>query len=131
MVACKTWLAMRALPGITNSAPFQTKRPGGGRAIAMINMRGLERTWENSGRGLFGESAEAEARRRIVITAILKLPNGGAVLKTLSGATTNGIITVFWDLVDDHGRVLTNDSFDSIFRITLPDSGRSQSLNGP
>ena len=55
----------------------------------------------------------------------------GAHLKTLTGSTANGIITVHWDLMDDHGRHLTDDFFNSVFHITLPDSDRTQTLNGP
>lgn len=55
----------------------------------------------------------------------------GELLKTIPGATSNRVIEVHWDLTDDHGKVCTNDSFDTVFHITLPDSGRSQTLKGP
>jgi hypothetical protein len=55
----------------------------------------------------------------------------GAHLKTLAGTTTDGVIKLHWDLVDDHGQRFTNDFFNSVFHITLPDSGRSQTLRGP
>jgi hypothetical protein len=55
----------------------------------------------------------------------------GERLRTITGSTTNGFFEVHWDLTDDHGRRCTNDSYDSVFHITLPDSGRSQTLNGP
>jgi hypothetical protein len=55
----------------------------------------------------------------------------GALLKTLTGSTSNGVIKAHWDLVDDHGRRFTNDTFNSVIHITLPDSGRSQTLKGP
>ena len=55
----------------------------------------------------------------------------GVHLKTLTGNTVNGVITLHWDLVDDNGRRLTDDFFNSVFHITLPDSGRTQTLNGP
>ena len=55
----------------------------------------------------------------------------GTVLKTFTGRTTNGVFNFFWDLTDEHGQRLTNDSFNSVFHITLPDSGRSQILRGP
>jgi hypothetical protein len=55
----------------------------------------------------------------------------GEHLKTFAGTTTNGVIKVHWDLVDDHGQRFTNSSFDSVFHVTLPDSGRSQTLKGP
>lgn len=60
----------------------------------------------------------------------LKSPSGER-LKTITGDTTNGFFEVRWDLRDDQGRRCTNDSYDSVFHITLPASGRSQNLRGP
>jgi hypothetical protein len=60
----------------------------------------------------------------------LKSPTGER-LKTITGSTSNGIIKVHWDLTDDHGKGCTNESYDSVFHLTLPDSGRSQTLKGP
>ncbi len=60
----------------------------------------------------------------------IKSPAGEG-LKTITGSTSNAILTAHWDLLDDHGRRCTNDSYDSVFWITLPDSGRSQTLRGP
>jgi hypothetical protein len=55
----------------------------------------------------------------------------GAHVKTFTGATSNGVVEVPWDLKDDQGNAYTNDSFNCDFKITLPDSGRSQTLRGP
>jgi hypothetical protein len=55
----------------------------------------------------------------------------GEHVKTISGSTSNGIINIHWDLLDEHGRTYTNASLDSVFNVTLPDSGRSQSMKGP
>src|SRR5262249_40212279 len=55
----------------------------------------------------------------------------GNLLKTFAGSTSNGVIKVHWDLKDDHGKVCTNIEFDTVFHITLPDSGRTQMLRGP
>ena len=55
----------------------------------------------------------------------------GEHLKTLTGSTTNGEFKVLWDLVDDHGHRLGGETFNSIVHITLPDSGRTQTLRGP
>jgi hypothetical protein len=55
----------------------------------------------------------------------------GNVLKTVTGSTTNGVFNFLWDLVDDHGHHLTDNYFNSVFHITLPDSGRAQVLRGP
>ena len=52
----------------------------------------------------------------------------GEHVKTLSGSTTNGMIMVDWDLIDEKGHKYTGDSFESCFTIKLPDSGRSQTL---
>jgi hypothetical protein len=41
------------------------------------------------------------------------------------------VIRVYWDLLDDHGNRCTNEAIDSVFRVTLPGSGRSQTLKGP
>lgn len=59
------------------------------------------------------------------------LTTNGAHLATLSGATSNGEFNVVWNLVDDDGHRLTGETFNSIVHITLPDSGRSQTLKGP
>lgn len=55
----------------------------------------------------------------------------GTLLKTITGSTSNGIIKVHWDLIDDRGQRFTNVFFNSVFYITLPDSGRTQTLKGP
>jgi hypothetical protein len=49
----------------------------------------------------------------------------------MSGSTSNGIINLHWDLIDERGQKYTNSSLDSVFNVTLPDSGRSQSMKGP
>jgi hypothetical protein len=55
----------------------------------------------------------------------------GEHLKTLSGSTTNGEFKKIWNLVDDHSHRLNGETFNSIVHITLPDSGRTQTLKGP
>jgi hypothetical protein len=55
----------------------------------------------------------------------------GARLKTLSGGTSDGILKVHWDLVDDHGQRFTGEYFNSVLHLTLTDSGRTQTLRGP
>ncbi|MSU58078.1 MAG: hypothetical protein EXS35_07850 [Pedosphaera sp.] len=62
-------------------------------------------------------------------TIELKSPNG-ELIKTINGTTSNGVIKVNWDLIDDRGRAYTNDSFESVFHVTLPDSGRTQTQKG-
>jgi hypothetical protein len=55
----------------------------------------------------------------------------GTLLKTITGGTSNGVIKVHWNLIDDHRQRFTGNFFNSVFHITLPDSGRSQTLRGP
>lgn len=73
-----------------------------------------------------GKLPETNANYIIELTT-----TNGTPLKTISGNTSNGILNVRWNLVDDHGQRCTNDSFNSVFHLTFPDSGRSQSLRGP
>jgi len=77
----------------------------------------------------------------VTLHARLAEPNGtyaielksaaGELFKTFTGTTSNGMIKVHWDLTDERGNKCTNDAFDSVFHITLPDSGRSQTMKGP
>lgn len=57
----------------------------------------------------------------------IKTPSG-TILRTVSGRTTNGLIRAEWDLRDGQGIRYTNNSFEAVFQITLPDSGRSQAV---
>lgn len=63
-------------------------------------------------------------------TIELKSP-AGVHVRTFRGSTSNGVIDVHWDLTDEHGKTYTNDSVENIFHVTLPDSGRSQTMKGP
>jgi hypothetical protein len=67
---------------------------------------------------------------RGVYSIELKTPTGEHI-KTIGGATSNGVIRAHWDLIDDKGNRCTNQSIDSVFHITLPGSGRTQTLKGP
>ncbi len=78
------------------------------------------------GATLFARLPESNAVFRIA----LKDP-AGELINTIQGTTSNGVIRVNWDLLDSHGRRYTNSSFDTVFEVTLPDSGRSQVQNGP
>lgn len=78
------------------------------------------------GATLYAKSPESNATYRVEITSATD-----DHLKTLAGSTSNSVIKVFWDLTDDEGRRCTNSFFNSIFHITLPDSGRSQIMKGP
>jgi hypothetical protein len=59
------------------------------------------------------------------------LTTNGTRLKTLTGVTTNGDLLLHWDLLDDQGQRFTGNYFDSIVHLSLPDSGRAQTLRGP
>jgi hypothetical protein len=65
-----------------------------------------------------------------IYTIEIKSPTGEHI-KTLAGTTFNGVIDVKWDLKDDHGNKCTNDSIKAVFHVTLPDSGRTQTLREP
>jgi len=79
-----------------------------------------------AGATLYAKLAETSGVYSIELTS-----TNGAHLKTLNGRTSNGVIKVHWNLIDDHGQRYTNDSFDSTYTVTLPDSGRSQTMKGP
>ncbi len=55
----------------------------------------------------------------------------GIVLKRITGTTTEGLLKVYWDLVDEMGQRFHGDSFESVIYLKLPDSGREQTLRGP
>jgi hypothetical protein len=55
----------------------------------------------------------------------------GERIKTISGSTSNSELKVFWNLLDDHGRRFDGEEFNSVFHLTLPESGRTQTLRGP
>jgi hypothetical protein len=224
-VQAPTWAEMRALPGVTNMVRFQSKYRS--RVQTMLNLRQVSTGFAGRGQGLLGRAAEAEARRRVLITAIaleryrgrhggypktlqelvpellqsppvdfmdgqplryrltedghfvlysvgldcvdhggdMRRPRAREMLldaraarfrsqqatdlvwprpasaaaaalqhqaeKQAAGNTSNGLIKVHWDLTDDHGRPCTNESYDSVVRLALPGSGRSQTLKGP
>jgi len=83
--------------------------------------------WDDTG-------AYIDACRLVESNAVYSIEiktRSGAHVKTFNGRTTNGIIHVDWDLLDDRGQKYTNHSFTSFFHITLPGSGRSQTLKQP
>ncbi len=55
----------------------------------------------------------------------------GERLKTLTGSTTSGEFKVIWNLMADDGHRLTGETFNSVVTVSLPDSGRTQTLRGP
>jgi hypothetical protein len=83
-------------------------------------------TFDSSGATLYARLPESNGIYTIELTS-----PSGSHLKTFTGTTSNGVITIDWNLIDDQGRRFTNDSFNSAFNVTLPDSGRSQTQKGP
>ncbi|MGC3956721.1 MAG: hypothetical protein QM813_01775 [Verrucomicrobiota bacterium] len=84
---------------------------------------------------VFNPEIGATLRARLSETKVdysveIQSPDGQR-LKTLTGNTTNGVIKVFWNLQNEQGMRLTNESFGSVFHVTLPDSGRKQTMRGP
>jgi hypothetical protein len=79
-----------------------------------------------AGGTLYARLAESNG----IYTIGIKSP-AGEVVKTYKGTTGNGIIRQKWDLIDDQGRLYTNDSFETVWDVRLPDSGRSQHVRGP
>ncbi|HEY3761983.1 MAG TPA: DUF2330 domain-containing protein [Verrucomicrobiae bacterium] len=83
----------------------------------------------------FNQSAGAIYRARLPETNgtyIARLvTTNGAPLKTITGNTTDGRIDVRWNMVNDNGQRFTGENFNSIWQISLPGSGRTQTLRGP
>jgi hypothetical protein len=71
-------------------------------------------------------SAVFDRKSGVRLFAMLPEPNGtyrldiklpaGEQLRTFTGSTTNGLIEVHWDLKDDHGRLCTNNAYDTYSR---------------
>jgi hypothetical protein len=55
----------------------------------------------------------------------------GEPIRTITGSTTNGIVEVNWDLIDDKGRRYTNDSLESTWTVTFPDAPKGANANSP
>jgi hypothetical protein len=67
-VQCASWQEMRQLPGVTNFVPFVSKNRS--RVQAMLNLRQIGVAMQRGGQSFLGRAAEAEARRRLLVTAI-------------------------------------------------------------
>lgn len=70
---CATWSEMRPLPGTTNMAPILAPLQSGyqTRAVSTLDRMAMQLRSMSQGRSLLGLAAEAEARRRILIAAIV------------------------------------------------------------
>ena len=67
-VAALTWNEMRQIPGVTNAVPFRD--PAQSRVATLMNLRSMTANAQGQGRSLLARAAEAESKRRIVITAL-------------------------------------------------------------
>src|SRR5262249_8651267 len=55
----------------------------------------------------------------------------GEPIRTFTGSTTNGIVEVRWDLIDDNGKRYTNESFESTWTVTFPDAPKDATAKSP
>ncbi|EEF57938.1 hypothetical protein [Pedosphaera parvula] len=68
-VKSATWLEMRPLPGVTNLIPFVTRQKRS-RIQSLLNLRQMGIGFQGGGLTLLGRASAAEARRRMLITAL-------------------------------------------------------------
>lgn len=55
----------------------------------------------------------------------------GEHIHTITGSTTNGMVDVQWDLIDDKGQRYTNESFSSTWTVTFPDAPKDARTKSP
>jgi len=67
-IRAASWMEMRTLPGVTNHIAFSSKHPS--RVVSMLNLKHLTLTYQGFGQSFLSRAAEAETRRRILVTAI-------------------------------------------------------------
>ncbi len=67
-IKCSTWKEMRSLPGATNITAFQ----GANQSIiqSIMNLKQLSLGAQSQGRMLVARAVEAEAKRRLIVTAL-------------------------------------------------------------
>lgn len=170
-IQAPTWMQLRQLPGVTNRISFHSKY--GSPMLSLLNLHEITMASLKRGIPWLGRAAEAEAERRILITAIAleryhrkygSYPNTLAKLTPeflkivppdfMDGQplryrlVTDGhflLYSVGLDCVDDGGKFPTRpeDVQDWQVRLgnvrllgtdilwPLPDSGRTQTNNGP
>lgn len=79
--------------------------------------------FDDHGAELYARLVESNATFSIEVQS-----ETGQHLKTFNGSTTNALINLKWNLLDDYGSKVTNKNFIATFTITLTDSGRTQTL---
>jgi hypothetical protein len=67
-IKAATWAEMKQMPAATNMFSFRARRNG--RAVAMLSMRAMSIARMGQGGGLLDRAAEAESRRRLIVTAL-------------------------------------------------------------
>lgn len=80
-------------------------------------------SFDSNGMLLYAKVAKTNATYSIELKS-----TSGAHVKTITGSTTNGEIKEYWDLTDNRGNKVTNDSFNTVFNVTLID-GASNSVS--
>lgn len=102
-VHAASWTEMRQIPGITNAIPFQSHASFPVRWQSVLNLQQLSMAFAMQGRGLLERAAEAEARRRVIITAIaLERFRGkhGAYPKTLADLSPDLLVKPLPDFMN-------------------------------
>lgn len=69
-VHARTWMQMRQMPGVTNEIFFVPKYHYRGRFETTLALRRIPLRLQEHGTSLLGLAAEAEAERRVIITAV-------------------------------------------------------------
>jgi hypothetical protein len=100
-VQATAWMQMRRFPGVTNEIHFQSKYNSRVQAIENLHRMGL--TFQRRGASFLGRTAEAEAERRILITALALEryhAKHGSYPQTLAGLAPEFLKTVPADFMD-------------------------------
>jgi hypothetical protein len=71
---------------------------------------------------------EAKLRELIASYSIEAKTIEGKHIRTFNGRTTNGIVDMEWNLLDENGKVFSGSQFDGLFRISYPGD---RSTNAP
>lgn len=100
-IQATNWAQMRQLPGVTNRIFFRSKYPSP--IQAMVNLHEMNTAFLKFNSSFLGRAAEAEARRRIIITALaLERYHGkfGSYPATLAALTPDFLKTPLPDFMD-------------------------------
>ena len=100
-VQAANWVEMRQLPGVTNNVFYLSKHSS--RLQCLMNLKELSSAYQKGSVGFLGRAAEAEARRRILITALgLERYHGkhGAYPQTLGELSPEFLKAVPVDFMD-------------------------------